>query len=243
MLPSRGIGRGALDAISENKMKRIHGLEIPTTLEEYCDPRRAALLVYDMQVGICSQIEGGHRIVERAAAALAAARRVGMRVVFTRHVSMPKSWMGVSQYRTAMSWQRTDDPDEVQPWFLRDTPGAAIVPELAPTPDEAVLDKLSMSAFEGTPLAYALHDCGIRSIVIMGIATEVGIEPTARHASDLGIIPILLGDACGAGHQDAAERSLASLRFAGETVITDVASFVEAVARGRPDQKSLPSTV
>ena len=30
-----------------------HGIEIPTTLVEWCDPQRTALVVYDMQVGIC----------------------------------------------------------------------------------------------------------------------------------------------------------------------------------------------
>ena len=212
-------------------MKQAHDLEIPTTLAELCNPRRMALLVYDMQVGICSQVKSGRNITERAAVALAAARTAGMRVVFTRHLSMPKSWMGVTQYRTAMSWQRTDDPDAVNPWFLRDSPGFSIVPELAPTPDEAVFDKLAMSALEGTPLAFALRDCGILSLAIVGIATEIGIEPTARHATDLGFIPVLLSDACGAGHEDAAERSLESLRFAGETIISDVDSFVEAVTR------------
>lgn len=214
-------------------MKHIHGLDIPTKLEELCDPRRMALLVYDMQVGIRGQIKTGDQIVERAAAALAAARAARMRVVFTRHLSMPKSWMGVTQYRTAMNWQRTDDPDAVSPWFLRDAPGFAIVPELIPAPDEAVFDKLAMSAFEGTPLSFALRDCGILSLAIMGIATEVGIEPTARHATDLGIVPVVLRDACGAGHEAAAERSLESLRFAGETVITDVDTFAQVVGRSR----------
>jgi nicotinamidase-related amidase len=206
-------------------MRHTHGLNIPQTLDEHCDPQTMALLIYDMQVGIRSQIKAGDQIVERAGQALAAARAAGMRVVFTRHLSMPKRWMGVTQYRTAMAWQRTDDPDAVNPWFLRDTPGFAIVPELAPRPDEAVFDKLTMSAFEGTPLSYALRDCGILSLAIVGIATEIGIEPTARHATDLGIIPVVLADACGAGHQEAAERSLDNLRFIGETVISDVGTF------------------
>ena len=47
---------------------------------------------------------------------------------------------------------------------------------------------------------------------------EVGIEPTVRHGADLGYIPVVVTDACGAGHQDAAERSLASLRFTGDAV-------------------------
>jgi hypothetical protein len=38
-------------------MKTAFGLGIPETLEEVCDPNRVALLVYDMQVGILSQIK------------------------------------------------------------------------------------------------------------------------------------------------------------------------------------------
>ena len=206
-------------------MKQTHGLQVPQTLEELCDPRTMALLVYDMQIGICSQIEGRDEIVARVARALAAARGAGMRVVYTRHLSMPKRWMGVTQYRTAMAWQRKEEPDAVVPWFLREAPASAIVPELAPTADDAVFEKLAMSAFEGTPLRYLLRDCGILSLAILGIALEIGIEPTARHATDVGVIPVVLADACGTGNRVAAERALESMRFIGEAVISDVDTF------------------
>jgi nicotinamidase-related amidase len=206
-------------------MKHSRGLDIPQTLEELCNPKSMALLVYDMQVGIRKQLASGDAIVARASRALAAARAAGMRVVYTRHLSMPKTWMGVTQYRTAMTWQRTEEPDAVKPWFLRDAPSAAIVPELAPTADDAVFDKLAMSAFEGTPLSYVLHDCGILSLAVLGIALEIGIEPTTRHATDMGIIPVVLADACGAGNQQAGERSLETMRFIGEAVISDVDTF------------------
>jgi nicotinamidase-related amidase len=130
-----------------------------------------------------------------------------------------------------MAWQKTSDPSTVKPWFLRDTPPAAIVPELFPNADELVLDKLAMSAFEGTPLAFALKDCGITGVAICGIATEIGIEPTVRHATDLGFIPIVLSDACGSGHAEAGRRSLDTMRFVGEAMITDVDSFAAALAR------------
>jgi biuret amidohydrolase len=217
--------------LTETKfMKQHHGLTIPSTLEDICDPKQMALLVYDMQVGICSQIKAGDVIVERAAQALATARAAGMRVVFTRHLSLPKAWMGVTQYRTAMAWQRTDDPDAVKPWFLPDAPGFQIVTELAPTADEVVFDKLAMSALEGTPLAYALRDCGIVAIAIVGIALEIGIEPTARHATDLGFIPVIIADACGSGSEAAGARSLETLRFVGEAIISDIDSFARALA-------------
>jgi nicotinamidase-related amidase len=206
-------------------MKHIHGLSIPTTLGDVCSPERMALLVYDMQAGICSQIKAGNDVVAQAGHALSAARAAGMRVVFTRHLSLPKAWMGVTQFRMAMTWQQKDEPNAVTPWFLRGSSSFQIVAELVPTPDEAVFDKIAMSAFEGTPLTVALRDCGILSVAIVGIAIEVGIEPTARHAADLGFIPVIITDACGAGDKAAAERSLESLRFAGDTILSNVETF------------------
>lgn len=206
-------------------MKQINGLSIPSTFEELCDPRRTALLVYDMQVGICSQIKDGARTVERCRIAVNAARGAGMHVVFTRHLSCPKRWMGITQLRTAMAWQQTSDPDAVQPWFLRGSPAFEIVPELTPSADELVLDKLSMSAFEGTPLSFVLKDCDILGVAIVGIAVEIGIEPTVRHATDLGFVPIILADACASGHAEAGARSLDMMRFVGEAVIGDVDRF------------------
>jgi nicotinamidase-related amidase len=43
-----------------------------------------------------------------------------------------------------------------------------------------------MSAFEGPPLDIALRDCGIDTFAVVGIAIEIGIEPTVRHGADLG---------------------------------------------------------
>ena len=86
-------------------MKHIHGLAIPTTLQDLCNPGRMALLVYDMQVGICNQIKTGSQIIARIRELLEVARATGMRVAFTRHLSLPKAWMGATQFRTAMAWQ------------------------------------------------------------------------------------------------------------------------------------------
>jgi nicotinamidase-related amidase len=214
-------------------MKHANDLPIPVELSDLCNRNSTALLVYDMQVGICSQIADADRVLERCAAALSAARRSGMRVVFTRHLSCPRTWMGATQYRTAMVWQKANDPSAVKPWFLRDTPATEIVPELDPTADDLLLDKVSMSAFEGTPLAFVLKDCGITGLAICGIAVEIGIEPTARHASDLGFIPIVLSDACGSGHAEAGQRSMDTMRFVGEAMITDVDTFATLLGRGQ----------
>jgi nicotinamidase-related amidase len=81
----------------------------------------------------------------------------------------------------------------VRPWLLRESPGFAIVPDLAPRASEPAFDNITMSAFEGTPLAIVLCDCGLRAIAIVGAAMEVRIAPTVRHAADLGFIRLPAG--------------------------------------------------
>jgi biuret amidohydrolase len=212
-------------------MKSAYGLSIPQTLEEVCHPQRIALLVYDMQVGILGQIKDGDEVTRQVRKVLTAARNAGIRVFFSRHLSLPKELMGMLQFRMAMTWQRVDSPDQVNPWFLRDAPGFQIVLELLPLPTEGVFDKLTMSAFEGTWLDFALRDCGINAFIVVGVATEIGIEPTARHGADLGYIPVLVTDACGAGNEEAAERSIEGLKFAGDALITDTETICQLLGK------------
>jgi nicotinamidase-related amidase len=211
-------------------VKSAFGVKIPQTLEEICDPQRIALLVYDMQVGILSQIKNGERITQQVLKVLTAARDAGVRVFFSRHLSLPKELMGMSQFRMAMTWQRTDSPEQIKPWFLRDSSAFQIVPDLSPRSTEGVLDKLTMSAFEGTWLDFALRDCGINAFIVVGVATEIGIEPTIRHGADLGYVPVFVADACGAGNEEAALRSVQNLKFIGDAFVTDAESICTTLA-------------
>jgi biuret amidohydrolase len=202
------------------------GLDVPETLAEACRPERFALVVYDMQAGIVPQLPDGKEITRAVGDVLSAARAGGFRVFFTRHMSLPNEVAGVSQLRTAKAWQRARTVADVKPSFPRDSPQFQIVPELAPRASEAVLDKIAMSAFVGTPLEMAMRDCGLSAFAIAGIALEVGIEPTVRHATDLGFLPVVVADACGSRDRAAAERALAGFDFAGGSLVTDVATIV-----------------
>src|ERR1700681_231277 len=221
-------------------MQRAFGLDIPHTLDDICNPKRLALIVYDMQVGIVKQIANGPQITDKVVQVLTVARKAGIRVFFTRHMSLPKELMGISQFRMAMTWQRVKSPEEVKPWFLRDAPGLHLIPEMNPLPSEAIFDKISMSAFEGTPLDMALRDCGLDAFAIVGIAMEIGIEPTVRRGADLGYIPVIVKDACGYGHCDAATRSIASLEFAGDVLITNAETMCAQLARIASSQGRTP---
>lgn len=210
-------------------MDQLGGLSVPQSLSDACRPDRLALLVYDMQAGILEQIADRETVLANVRVFLEAARSAGVRTYFTRHVTLPVGLMGVAQLRMWQGWQRVDRLEEVRSPFLPDAPQTQIVPALKPNENEAVIDKLTLSAFAGTPRELALRGAGVDVVAMVGVATEIGIEPTARHAGDLGFIPVVVTDACGAGNADAAARSMENLRFLGDAMLTDVAGFRAAL--------------
>jgi nicotinamidase-related amidase len=221
-------------------MQHHRNLPIPDTLADVCDPDRLALVVYDMQVGIIRQLADGPQVADRVGRVLESARRAGVRVFYSRYMTLPTELMGSFQLRTAMAWQRKDRVEDVVSPFLRDSPGFEVVPELAPLASEAIFDRLSMSAFEGTPLEYALRDAGVTAFAIVGVAIEVGIEPTVRHGADCGLVPVVVTDACGAGDHAAAKRSLDGLAAAGDAILTDISTFTDLLAQAttrKPEPK------
>ena len=212
------------------RMDQRNGVSVPQSLGDVCRPERLGLLVYDMQVGILEQITDRTRVIENVREVLEAARAARVRTYFTRHVTLPVELMGAAQLRMWRAWQRADRLEDVRSPFLPDAPQTQIVAELRPTEREAVLDKLTLSAFAGTPLELALRGVGIEAVAVVGVATEIGIEPTVRHAGDLGFIPVVVTDACAAGNAEAGARAMESLRFLGDALLTDVAGFRDGLA-------------
>jgi biuret amidohydrolase len=211
-------------------MDHFNGLDVPESLEDALQPQALALLVYDMQVGVLGQIPNGDAVLANVLSVLAAARERRVRTIFLRHYFMPTRLAGTYALRQAKIWQRQARAAETSPLIPYGSPGFQLVPELIPQPDEAVVDKVTMSAFEGTPLDIVLRDCGVRAYLIAGVALEIGIEPTVRHSADLGYIPVVVRDACGAGDAEAAQRSLATLEFAGDAFVADTAEVCAILA-------------
>ncbi len=73
-------------------------------------------------------------------------------------------------------------------------PGNQIVSELAPLPDEIVLDKPGKGAFYATGLHDILQQAGITHLLFMGVTTEVCVQTSMREANDRGYDCLLLED-------------------------------------------------
>jgi biuret amidohydrolase len=213
-------------------MKQAFGISVPETLAEICTPASSALLIYDMQLGVVPQVDEGQEILIRCQQLLEAARRGGFRVFFTRHFYLPNQAAGTGQLRRAMAWQRKADPADTTPFITQGSARWEIVPELAPSEGEVIIDKITMSAFEGTFLNIAMRDAHLDSFIIAGIALEVGIEPTVRHGLDLNYVPVVVADACGSKTAQKKERSLATLDETSEIITINTAELV-SVLRSR----------
>lgn len=157
-----------------------------------------ALIVVDMQHDYCSAgyyIEQAgydtHRLrapIAPIRRVLAAARRGGLRVLYTRHGRAPDTANeGASEGSTLAV--RT---------AARGEPGWHIVPELVPEMSEVVIEKSTCSAFVSGELDQMLRDLGVRHLAFCGNTIDVCVHSTLRAAVDLNYECLLLEDCCGA---------------------------------------------
>lgn len=80
-------------------------------------------------------------------------------------------------------------------------PGAEMVPELAPLPDEIVVNKTTDSVLAGTNYEFLLRNMGIETVVCTGVVTDQCVASTVRSLADAGFEVILVEDACAAATQ------------------------------------------
>jgi nicotinamidase-related amidase len=149
-----------------------------------------ALVVIDLQHGIVSSPTAPRpatEVIENAAALADALRKLGALVVLVRVTPRPDR-------RDALR-PTADVPPTTPPG---DPSWAEIVPRLAGHAADLVLTKRQWGAFYGTELDLQLRRRGIRTIILCGISTNIGVESTARAAYELGYDQIFVEDAMAA---------------------------------------------
>lgn len=100
-------------------------------------------------------------------------------------------------------------------YLLPGSPGAQIVPALAPAPGEHVLVKPRFSAFMGTPLDLLLRRLGVDELVVSGTQYPNCVRATVLDAVCLDYAVTLVTDACSAQTDAVAQANIADMAAIG----------------------------
>ncbi|HLF04653.1 MAG TPA: cysteine hydrolase [Dehalococcoidia bacterium] len=148
------------------------------------------------------------RAIQPTRRVLEAARGLGLLVVHTREGHLPD--LSDCPQTKLLRWpagRRIGDPGPMGRILVRGEPGHAIIDELAPLPEETVVDKPGKCAFYRTNLDELLRRRGIRSILFAGVTTDVCCSTTISAANDRGYDGIVMGD-CMASYDPRRHRSV-----------------------------------
>ncbi|HEX7641621.1 MAG TPA: hydrolase [Burkholderiaceae bacterium] len=153
------------------------------------DPAATALVLIDLQNGITAMgahPHGAADVVARAAKLAKRFREVGAPVVLV-NVAFPAGPAALRPEADAVMKLPDSMP---QGWD-------SLMPELEAGANDICITKQQWGAFYGTGLDMQLRRRGVKTIVLGGIATNIGVESTARDAYELGYHQVIVEDACG----------------------------------------------
>src|SRR4249920_3477759 len=189
-------------------MFEIGGKKIASNLAELVDPQRAALLIWDMEYAIGPNAFNYKEMLPKLQELSALARRVGVPVFYSVQTpfDLAKEEAGV-WVRIRMKRAKTSDPQKLLS-EKEDPHDREIIAELQPQPQDIVFQKRRPDGFVGTDLDLILRSNGIKTLVIGGVATEGGVEGTARSARNLGYDVVVLKDCVGSRNRELHDMAL-----------------------------------
>jgi len=189
-------------------MFEIAGKKIASTLAEIVDPSHTALLIWDMEYGIAPNAFNYQELLPKLRELSTSARRAGVRVFYSvqQPFDLAKEEAGV-WLRIRMKRAKVSDPNQLL--NEKEAPhDQEIVAELQPQPQDIVFHKRRPDGFIGTDLNLMLQSNGIKTLVIGGVATEGGVEGTARSARNLGYDVVVLKDGVGSRNRELHDMAL-----------------------------------
>ena len=189
-------------------MFEIGGKQIAANLSEIVAPKHSALLIWDMEYAIGPNAFNYKDILANLKSLSALARDSGVPVLYSVQTGFDllkeeaPVWV-----RVRMKRAKASDPSELL--NEKENPhDREIVEELKPQPKDIVFQKRRPDAFVGTDLDLILRSKGVRTILIGGVATEGGVEGTARTARNLGYDIVVLKDCVGSRNRELHELAL-----------------------------------
>lgn len=183
---------------------------VPAVAADVLQPQSTALLLWDLQNGLAGQAPRLGELSPVWRRLLAAARRHDVLIVRSRHgAPRPDLMDAVERWRIS---RRTHGENRPEHFMQPGGEDRAWIPGFEPEPDELVIEKTTPSLFQDTAADARLRARGVRTLVMAGVATDIGIDYTARHAMSLGYFPVVVEEAVDSFSPSAHEHGMAILR-------------------------------
>jgi nicotinamidase-related amidase len=191
-------------------MKTADGVIVYENIREIVEPRHSCLIVWDVQNGLVDKIFNKEEFMATLKNFIEKMRGK-MPMVYTMITPPPKGFASSWNYYSMMRRFNVDDINKLPPFMAIGSEERAIPEIVKPQPTDIVLEKPTPSIFIGTNFEYLMRNRGITTLIFTGIATEIGIESSARDASNRGFYPVVVSDCVSSSDKEAHERSLRNL--------------------------------
>jgi nicotinamidase-related amidase len=189
-------------------MKTLGNLTILENPGEIVDPKHTALVLWDCQNALVEHIFNREEYLANLKTLLAAARSREIPIIYTKITPLPAAYQSAWNIYLNMKRYNVDDPAKLPVFMKAGSAEAEISPELGPDEGDIVLNKHSANIFFGTSFGQLMRYRGIRTILFTGIATEFGVEHSAREASIRGFYTIVVSDCVSSGDREKHEMAL-----------------------------------
>ena len=188
------------------------------------DTGTTALVLMDFQNFTLEYLPSAREsgLIERTRRVLETCRRVGVKVVFSAR-TYRAGYPEVNPRDAGLMGKKANRVQE------EGSPGAAIIDELLPRPEEPIVPKRRTSAFLHSDLDLILRSASIETLALAGIATSGAVLSTVRVAADLDYGLVVLEDCCGDGNEEVHHALMTSI-FPSQTTVTSADHFIQALA-------------
>lgn len=193
---------------------------------EIVDPSHTCLVVWDVQNWLVDRIFNQDEFMS-ALKPLIATLRGRVPVFYTLITPLRKDFASPWYLFSMMRRFNVDDVSKLPPFMAPGSRDRQVFAELQPTSDDIVIEKSTANIFLGTNFEVMLHNRNIRTIIFTGIATEIGIESSARDAANRGFYPVVVSDCVSSMDKAAHDRSLKNM--ARLLVVANSADVLEAI--------------
>lgn len=180
-------------------------------LQEIASPGHTALVVWDVQYALVKSIFNKEEFLPNLKLFIEATRCHNIPIIYTRITPLPRDYESPSRIYMLMKRYGVDDPEKLPAFMLPGSPEAEIHEQVGPSGEDMVLNKHTPSIFIGTHFENMMRNRGINTILFTGIATEIGIDSSARDSANRGFYTIVIEDCVSSSDKGMHEASLKTL--------------------------------